>query len=520
MTNRVVPGVRVSFLSWKSFLAVSGVLVLGYLLLTQSPFVVIGLITGLVACLLVSRHPEFGLYLLVLSVSGQTYTSLSLGSSKVTLTQLAVLLALVGWFGSRVIFRQRFIPRPFPALLPFYGLYLLVMLISLTVAESSSAGLNEISRWLIATFAYLLAVSVIQTRRQLWALVFCLCIGPVFEGLLGWAQIRFPTIVQKNFVGCTDVTRACGTFEMPNSYGGYLEMGLPLLGTVLLLAFIRRNEAARIWSSKFGTAARGALLKYFSLFLVVAFGIGFGLLGTQAAASRGAQLGLAFALVAMVLVRGKKALPVIFLGGGVLLLVVFGLQTGVLPVSTFGRLAQIESLTPFDVRQVTVTPDNFAEVERMAMWQAGGNMFLSDPWLGVGIGNYNTRYTDFNAPFWPVSRGHAHNYYIQAAAETGSFGLVAYLVLLGGGLVMGLRSTILTKDLALRYVAWGAFGTIVAVAVHNIFEDLHVLNMGIQWSSLLALFYIINRLDRRSISVDSTPAPALTGPVGRSKNGV
>jgi O-antigen ligase len=518
VTDRA-PGAIANFLSWKGLLAVSGVLGLGFLLLTQSPFIVIGLVTGAAAFLLVSRRPEFGLYLLVLSVPGQVYTSLSLGASRITLTQLAVLLALVGWFGSRVISRQRFIPRPFPALLPFYGLYLLVMLISLTVAESTGDGLNEISRWLIAAFAYLLAVSVIRTRRQLWGLVVCLCTGPVLEGLLGWAQIRFPTTIQKNFVGCADITRACGTFEMPNSYAGYLEMGLPLLGSLILLAFIRRNAAARVWASKFGAAARGVFFKYFSLFLIIALAIGFCLLGAQAAASRGAQLGLAFALVAMVLVRGKKALPVIFLGGGILLLVVFGLQTGVLPISTFGRLAQIESLTPFDVRQVTVTPENFAEVERMAMWQAGGNMFLSDPWLGVGIGNFNTRYNDFNAPFWPVSRGHAHNYYIQAAAETGIFGLAAYLLLLGGGLVMALRSTILTKDLALRYVAWGAFGIIVAVAVHNIFEDLHVLNMGIQWSSLLAVFYIINQLDRR-LTGENSPSPVLTGLAGRRKNGV
>ena len=38
----------------------------------------------------------------------------------------------------------------------------------------------------------------------------------------------------------------------------------------------------------------------------------------------------------------------------------------------------------------------------------------------------------------------------------------------------------------------------MAVAVHNIFEDLHVLNMGIQWSCLLALFYLVNRLDNAS----------------------
>jgi O-antigen ligase len=198
----------------------------------------------------------------------------------------------------------------------------------------------------------------------------------------------------------------------------------------------------------------------------------------------------------MVLVRGKKALPVIFLALGLIALVLAGIQTEVIPISTFGRLAQIDSLTPFDVRDVAVTPDNFAEVERMAMWQAGGNMYLSNPFLGIGIGNYNVRYTDFNAPFWKVSRGHAHNYYIQAAAETGTIGLMAYLLLLGGGIGQGLRSAIRTKDTALRYVAWGAFGTIMAVAVHNIFEDLHVLNMGIQWSCLLALFYLVNRLEK------------------------
>ncbi len=510
MTVRVASAI-VNSLSWKSLLGVVGVLVLGCLLLTQSPFVVIGLVAGLAAFLLVSRYPEYGLYLLVLSVPGQVYTSLSLGGSKVTLTQLAVLLALAGWFGNRAVTRQPFIPRPIPLLVPFYGLYLLVMLISLTVAKSTGDSLNEISRWLIATFAYLLTVSVIRTRKQLWALVFCLCIGPVAEGLLGWAQVKYPTVIQVRYINCADYLRACGTFEMPNSYGGYLEMGLPLLGTLLLLAFIRRNEAAKLWASRFGTMSGQALFKYFILLGVTALGLGFCLLGLQAAASRGAQLGLVFALVIMVLVRGKKALPVIFLGGFLLLLVVAGLQTGVIPVSTFGRLAQIESLTPFDVRQVTVTPDNFAEVERMAMWQAGGNMFLSDPLLGVGIGNYNARYTDFNAPFWSVSRGHAHNYYIHAAAETGTLGLTVYLLLLGCGLAQGLRSTILTRDTGLRYVAWGAFGIIVAVAVHNIFEDLHVLNMGIQWSCLLALFYLINRLDKSSpceAKIPACPLPA------------
>src|SRR5215213_7532160 len=103
-----VPNAVLYFISWKNLLAAGSVLVLGALLLTQSPFIVIGLVVGLAAFLLVTRHPEYGLYLLVLSVPGQAYTSLSLGGSKVTLTQLSVLLALAGWFCNRAITGQPF----------------------------------------------------------------------------------------------------------------------------------------------------------------------------------------------------------------------------------------------------------------------------------------------------------------------------------------------------------------------------------------------------------------------------
>src|SRR5947207_972966 len=87
-----------------------GTLVLAYLLLTQPPFGVIGLVVGLAALIFVTRRPEWGLYLLVLSVPGQTDTSLTLGSSRLTLTQASVALALLGWIGSRVVYRRSFVP--------------------------------------------------------------------------------------------------------------------------------------------------------------------------------------------------------------------------------------------------------------------------------------------------------------------------------------------------------------------------------------------------------------------------
>jgi O-antigen ligase len=133
----------------------------------------------------------------------------------------------------------------------------------------------------------------------------------------------------------------------------------------------------------------------------------------------------------------------------------------------------------------------------MAMWQAGGNMFLHDPLLGIGIGNFTAVYPKFFAANWIYSRGHAHNYYIHAAAETGIIGLTAYLALLLTAYRLAWRTYRSSGEVALRYIAWGGFGTLTAVMVHNIVENLHVLNLGIEWSAVLALFYLIPLLEKK-----------------------
>ncbi len=473
-----------------------GLVGLVFLLLTQSPFVVIGLLAAVGAFIVVSRWPHLGLYLLVLSVPGQTETSFALGSSRVTLTQAAVLLALAGWVGSRVLYRRPFLAQPLPRLLPFYLLYLATMVVSLTIARSTSEGLNELSRWLITFFAYVLATSVIHTRRELWGLIICLSTGAVIEAGIGVVQTRL-NLGPESYAISDGLSRAFGTFDKPNSFAGYLEMGLPLLVALTLLAWKSRNAAMRNWFALQGrprSAANQAVRRTHLWLLLLVPAVGLVGLGVIASYSRGAWLGLIVGAVAMILIRGRKSLPIIIIGGSVLILVGLGVQTGAIQTSSFGRLASIaDQFSPFDVRDVTVTDENFAVVERMAMWQAGGNMFLSNPWLGVGIGNYNVRYNEFSTPQWPDSRGHAHNYYIHAAAETGLIGAVAYLLLLGIALSQAAQAARITPDAKLRYVCWGVWGIIVAVATHNLVEDLHVLNMGVQWSSLLAVLYLVGQ---------------------------
>ena len=64
-------------------------------------------------------------------------------------------------------------------------------------------------------------------------------------------------------------------------------------------------------------------------------------------------------------------------------------------------------------------------------------MFLTHPLTGVGIGNYPDAYPRYYLTIFVNSLGHAHNYYINIAAETGAIGLTAFLLFLMAIFVAG-----------------------------------------------------------------------------------
>ena len=137
---------------------------------------------------------------------------------------------------------------------------------------------------------------------------------------------------------------------------------------------------------------------------------------------------------------------------------------------------------------VQVTTLNFAARERLAHWRAGIAMARNRPLLGVGAGNFSRHFRDDTSVWrFRVSRGHAHNAYIQAAAQTGFLGLAAYVALLGvvaTRLAHALRQSGKTEY---RPLVVGAAGVTVAFCVHNLFDYLHVLSFGIQLSIVWAL---------------------------------
>jgi O-antigen ligase len=136
---------------------------------------------------------------------------------------------------------------------------------------------------------------------------------------------------------------------------------------------------------------------------------------------------------------------------------------------------------------VQVTPANFATQERLAHWRAGIAMAEAHPWLGVGAGNFSARYREYTRVWrFRISRGHAHSAYIQAAAQSGLAGLGAYLLLLAA-VLWRLGAAYRAARPETRAMIAGALGVTGAVMVHNVFDYLHVLSLGLQLSAVWAV---------------------------------
>jgi O-antigen ligase len=240
------------------------------------------------------------------------------------------------------------------------------------------------------------------------------------------------------------------------------------------------------------------------------------LAGILASYSRGAWLGTAVGVATMVALAGRRSLAI----GATSALVVaalLGLGAGdYVPANITDRLTTIgDSLGYRDVRRMVITSENWAVAERMAMWEAGLGMFRAEPFYGVGAGNFNVVYRRYNVPQFSFSRGHAHNYYIHAAAETGMIGLAAYaLVLVAAWADVG-RALRRLRDGWLRALTVGAAGILAAVMTHNLVENLHVLNMNLHFFAILALPALALRVE-----CTEHRAPSPTVPVNTRDSGL
>ena len=438
------------------------------------PWLVLGML-ALVIAILILVKPQIALYLLCCSIPFGSLLSINLGGIRVGITDALLAVVLAGWLARTIAYRQ---PITWPRLALPALLFVGVSAFSLLQAQSLPLVAKELAKW-IEFLAMMVVVTNVasQQKQQSRVIIACLLLAGVAQALLGAYQ--FLTRSGPEFFAFGRFLRAYGTFEQPNPFGGYMGLSAPL---ALALVLGSRSQEIPVW------------LKWLALGSLFALAAGIGMSG-----SRGTWLGAGAALGIITAAHGRQGQIVLLIA--ILLLALAGVLGGISLVPD----QVIERITGFlplvgglsagsDVRSIEVTDANYASLERLAFWQAAADMWAERPWLGVGLGNYQAAYPQHSLPKWRMSLGHAHNYYLNIAAETGLLGLLTYLALWAAVIWQLAKTTLQAQSAYAKSLALGALGVVIHASVHNVVDNLWVHHMYVHVAILLGLAQAQSRL--------------------------
>ncbi len=446
----------------------------------------LGAVGGALALLAVLVWPEIALYVLIVAVPYGSLFPIPVSVGNLTAVDLLVAAILALWI-ARQIARDRAIRVQWPPLSVPFAVFLGAALVSTTVAFSLQYAAKELVKWVEMFAVYVYVANNLDARRT-WRALAVLLLAGLSEAAIGIYQFVF-RVGPEGFSLFGRFMRAYGTFEQPNPYAGYLGLVIPLALAIVLAVLPFWMEQRRSPAH----AAAESWIQGTGYWALAAVALGAMLAALLMSWSRGAWMGVAAAVVVVVVVQSRRALVLTAATAFVLTFVILLSSINVIPNAIAARFSGIgDYFGVFDVRGVKVDDANFAIVERMAHWQAAGEMFADHPFLGVGIGNYAAVYPAYALPRWSDPLGHAHNYYLNVAAETGLLGLLAYLVLWGAALWQGWRALRAATGVW-HSLAAGLLGMIVALSIHNGFDNLFVHGMAVQVGIALGMVAVIQR---------------------------
>lgn len=396
--------------------------------------------------------------------------------------QLSIALTLGAWLVHGLLRREFNIPHM--SLIVPLSIFAGWAAITMLWAPDYNFGLREVLQWIELILIALFVVDVAQRRGIKWIVV-GLLLAAVLQALIGIYEARLRGIGPEGFLLSEGVYRAYGSFEQPNPFAGFMGLNLPLaLGLALAAALdiVRKTRhnmlELRRSITLFALTALAALVIASALYLSF---------------SRGAWLGAAMALLAMGLFLPRRRVIGLAMIGGLLVVTLFLNGAGLLPASITDRFEDIGQLADLrDVRGVKINDTNYAVIERLAHWQAAVAMLEANPWTGVGFSNYQSVYEQYRLLNWPMPLGHAHNIYLNIAAETGLPGLAAYAFLWIAIFAQTIRTLRVQSGLQ-RGITLGLLGAWVHLSIHHLFDNLYVNNVHLSIGVMIGLLSVLSR---------------------------
>ena len=322
--------------------------------------------------------------------------------------------------------------------------------------------------------AFCFAQIVSQDRRRKKFFIASLVALGIFEAfygmvqyLTGWQQIF--TYVKK-----FDLEEATGTYINRNHYAGFLEMILPFSLALVFYEYAKlRGNRGRSMSFR-SLIARSELQRLIlwlcvSVILCAALIFSRSRMGILAAAS---SVLVIFALIAISRFHGRTS----SLLASMFIVLSIGLALWIGPgpiVSRFQNVGDEYSL---------------GGPSRVSIWRDALPLIQNHPWLGTGLGTFPIAYTSGQTTFLTQFVNHAHNDYLELAADLGipaAFVLFASVFLI---LARAVRAFLFGEGDFERVVALGCVGSIVAILLHSFADfNLYIPANALSFSAILGL---------------------------------
>lgn len=324
--------------------------------------------------------------------------------------------------------------------------FVLIAGLSLIHAIHPLKGVKDIVQWVeyfVVAFMLFANVPAGDRMRGLVDVFLLVAAGVVLVGCVQYWQ-----------PGVADF-KVRSTFGNRNVFGGYLALVVPLMAGVALYE--------TCWWRRAGLLAVTALALSVTL-------------------SGGAFLAMSLTLALLCLMRGKAAFAAFAVVLGVLLLVV-------LPrLPRHNDAVLHESIRLFnDQNEVSL---------RYTEWQAAMVMTAENPWLGVGIGNYQDNIGGYFGVLprpTGVVEHDSENLYLVMASSTGWLGLACFLGVLFTFGISAAREFFTSTDRSQTGLALGVLGALLSFSICCLWHPLLVRGMGIPLAIVCAFASLLAR---------------------------
>ncbi|MBI4166751.1 MAG: O-antigen ligase family protein [Acidobacteria bacterium] len=340
--------------------------------------------------------------------------------------------------------------------------------------------------------AFVLAAHVSDLRRNRSMLVAVLILLGLVEAaygivqyLTGWQQIF--TYVKK-----FDLEEATGTFINRNHYAGHLEMVIPFVLAAAFYAFnkwVRHRHAIHttMEGEERSSAAQQLLFYMFLLTLLVVAMV----FSRSRAGILVTVLTIAF-LSALAHVKVRRKGWLLGMMGFFGVVAVYATWIGLGPV-----LARFEMMS--DPGYVTIEG-------RFAIWKDTVRLIRDFPLFGSGLGTFEIVYRQYQTTQLEYVVDHAHNDYLEFAANTGFLGAALLFIPIFYLLVRMIFAFLEDRHSYRRSITLGCIGGTLAILLHSLADfNLQIPANALVFAVILGIGYRVAIIDRERDDSGQSP---------------